>query len=148
MIDTHRELEHLAARITDLERAEAAIIGTFTPAYEGAAVPGVTTYTTQTGYYMRIGNWCIFALTVVWTAATGSGNVRITQLPFNNADTLDTAISCRTNSVTFANGSVQAFVTASGAFARLQSPATNAASTDVTVETAGEIRLEGAYRVA
>jgi hypothetical protein len=42
--------------------------GVFTPRYEGTGTAGVWTYTTQAGFYTRIGNRCFFNLSI--TAAT------------------------------------------------------------------------------
>lgn len=56
--------------------------GTFTPTIVGQAVAGTTTYTSQNGYYRRIGNIVIAQMTIVGTAATGTGNALIGGLPF------------------------------------------------------------------
>lgn len=57
--------------------------GTWTPTLTGGTAAGSTTYTTQTGDYSLIGNilTCTFVITI--TAATGTGNARIGNLPFN-----------------------------------------------------------------
>jgi hypothetical protein len=56
--------------------------GTFTPVIEGSTSAGSGTYTTQIGDYTVIGNLCFFNITLVWTAHTGTGDMRITGLPF------------------------------------------------------------------
>lgn len=55
--------------------------GTWTPTLNGAT-PGTTTYTSQNGYYTRIGNMVFVCGTIVLTAATGTGNAQIGALPF------------------------------------------------------------------
>lgn len=56
--------------------------GTFTPVIQGATLAGVGTYSIQNGYYTRVGNRCLFTLTVVWSAHTGTGSMLIAGLPF------------------------------------------------------------------
>lgn len=56
--------------------------GTFTPTVKGATTAGTYTYTTQSGSYVRIGNIVHFQAKVVWTAGTGTGQLRMTGLPF------------------------------------------------------------------
>lgn len=55
---------------------------TWTPTLLGASVAGSTTYTTQYGKYVRIGNLVFIEGTIVITAATGTGNATIGGLPF------------------------------------------------------------------
>jgi hypothetical protein len=61
--------------------------GTWTPVIQGSTASGTGTYTTQQGYYYRIG-WITFIVgKVTWTAHTGTGNIRISGLPFTpNSD--------------------------------------------------------------
>lgn len=112
---------------------------TYTPTYDGAT-PGTTTYTTQQGAWARIGK-CIFVTgTIVWTAATGTGNAQIS-LPVASANVSNQNYSgsVRTVNVTFANSSPQILLTSNASIFILQSPLTNAASTTVQVEAAGNI---------
>lgn len=61
----------------------------FTPTVDGA-VSGTTTYTSQKGQYMRIGNLAIVQYEVSYSAATGTGDMILGGLPFtiNNSITL------------------------------------------------------------
>jgi hypothetical protein len=54
---------------------------TFTPVIAGATTAGTGTYTTQSGYYLKIGNVVHFSLTCAWTAHDGTGGINITGLP-------------------------------------------------------------------
>ena len=58
--------------------------GTWTPVYGGASSAGSYTYSTQNGVYTKIGNRVTldFKLLNIVTGSIGSGNVRITGLPF------------------------------------------------------------------
>lgn len=56
--------------------------GTFVPTIQGQATGGTTTYTSQVGYYTRIGRMVSVSLFVSWSAATGTGVIRVMGLPF------------------------------------------------------------------
>lgn len=58
--------------------------GTWTPVYAGDTTAGTYTYTSQTGGYTKIGNRVTvdFKLLNITTSSVGSGDVRITGLPF------------------------------------------------------------------
>lgn len=55
---------------------------TFTPTAIGRTSAGSTTYVTQAGFYMRIGNVVITQFTIIYSAATGTGDILIGGLPF------------------------------------------------------------------
>ena len=61
--------------------------GTFTPTIVGTTTAGAGTYTTQTATYTRVGNLVTFSLTLVWTAHTGTGAMKISGLPFASKNT-------------------------------------------------------------
>lgn len=128
--------------------AAAAPEGVYTPTYLGATTPGVTTYTTQDGWWTRIGPLIFFNGRVIWTAATGTGTA-IISLPFTSQNTagMRYAVNVYTTNVTFANGSIQATIAPGVAFFSMLSPATNAAGTPVAVEAAGDIIFAGWYRI-
>ena len=56
--------------------------GTFTPTISGASSAGTGTYTTQQGRYTKIGNMVNINVSVYTSAHTGSGQIRLTNLPF------------------------------------------------------------------
>jgi hypothetical protein len=56
--------------------------GAWTPIVFGATTVGTTTYTQQDGAYSREGNAVTVTFEVVWSAASGTGNVKIGGLPF------------------------------------------------------------------
>ena len=58
-----------------------AAIQTVTPVIEGSSGAGVGTYTTQTFTFQQIGNVITFQLNIIWTATTGTGNLRVGGLP-------------------------------------------------------------------
>lgn len=56
--------------------------GSWTPTLIGSTTAGTTSYTTQQGYYTKIGSLVFITGTIVITAATGTGNATIGALPF------------------------------------------------------------------
>jgi hypothetical protein len=58
--------------------------GTFTPITSGGTSAGTGTYSTQNGWYTKIGQMVYFSLRVQTTAHTGTGDVRIGGLPFTS----------------------------------------------------------------
>ena len=60
--------------------------GTFTPTAVGGTTTGTTTYTFQYGYYTKIGRQVNLTILVAWSALTGTGNLRIGNLPFTCAN--------------------------------------------------------------
>lgn len=122
--------------------------GSWTPTYTGSATAGVTTYTVQTGFYAQIGCVAIVAGTLIWTAATGTGNVRI-NLPLTpaNVANLNYGGGLYSNGVTWANTGINWFIAPNVALLRLFSPASNAGSTEIAIEAAGEIRFTAVYFV-
>lgn len=142
----YRELEDILRRLEQVEALSRLRYskGAYTPTYDGAT-PGATTYTTQSGNYIRIGILVIANGNLTWTAATGTGGVRLGGLPFTPATGGQWAYAVWTNNVTFANGSVQGILQASVGAGQLFSPATNAAGTELAVEAAGTIRYTMVY---
>lgn len=141
--DILRRLDHLEA-LTQITYDS----GTFTPTLAGSTTPGVTTYVAQTGQYTKIGNRVDFALTLQWSAATGTGNPRIGGLPYASIAGQNFAPSIWHSTVTFANGSVAVLLSPSATTMRLFSPLTNAAATELVMEAAGLVVIEGTYFVA
>jgi len=60
--------------------------GTFTPEFQGGTTAGTYTYSSQTGYYTKIGNlvYVNVGLSNVNTTNAGAGTMQISGLPFAN----------------------------------------------------------------
>ena len=56
--------------------------GTFTPVVAGSVAAGTGTYTSQSGFYTRMGNTVTFSFNVTWTSHTGTGAITILNMPF------------------------------------------------------------------
>jgi len=70
--------------------------GTFTPVAVGSSTAGVGTYAgfLQNGSYTRIGNKVFFRLGIGWSAHTGTGNLRISGLPFTASNMFNMSTPC------------------------------------------------------
>ena len=56
--------------------------GTWTPTYYGSSTAGTTTYTSQAGTYVKIGNSVYCECLLTWTAKTGTGDGLVGGFPF------------------------------------------------------------------
>lgn len=123
--------------------------GTFVPTYLGGTTPGVTTYTLQAGFWVRVGALVVATATVAWSAATGTGDAQFS-LPFTAVNTTNEnyAVPVRLNLVTFANSAPTGQLAANTAYIILVSPLTNAASAVSQVEAAGLAIYTANYFVA
>ena len=63
---------------------------TWTPTLEGQTTAGTTTYGTQSGTYIRVGNIVTASFIITGSAATGTGNVLISGLPFPCVNSINT----------------------------------------------------------
>jgi hypothetical protein len=56
--------------------------GTWTPTIIGTGTAGTASYSTQNGTYTKVGRMVYFQCELLWSAGSGSGNLRIAGLPF------------------------------------------------------------------
>jgi hypothetical protein len=68
--------------------------GTFTPNAIGTTTAGTVTYGLRNGRYTKIGNSVNFQIAIGWSAHTGTGQLRITGLPFTSINVANTFWSC------------------------------------------------------
>jgi len=126
--------------------------GTFTPTIVGATVAGTGTYSEQNGFYTKVGNRVMVNLALTWSAHTGTGNMRISGLPFNNENTTgNLAIPSLyvSNIALTAGNTVQAFVNVNGTQILLyQVPTGGGASVQIPIDTAGTIYVSMQYQTA
>lgn len=148
-LDVHRALRSMDRRLERLETSGTGYeFGTYTPTYYGSSTAGVTTYTTQVGAYTRMGAQVTATGFIVWTGATGTGNVRIS-LPYAAANVSGQRFACAvfTDGVTFTGSGVQGLLFPNSNELRLFSPASNASPTELSVEAAGAIAFTIVYFV-
>jgi hypothetical protein len=122
--------------------------GTYTPTYLGGTTPGTTTYSLQEGAWTRFGNIVFVNGVVVWTAANGTGEARIS-LPF-----VPTAGAARRASgglrvvnVTFTTTTPVLILNPTAAYFTMESPASNTAGNTIQVEAAGNVTFSLSYGV-
>lgn len=148
-LELQRQIRDIADRLERLEKQDIGPVeGTYTPTYEGGSSAGVTTYTTQAGFYVRSGNMIFFMVRITWTAATGTGNAQVS-LPFTakNTTSKEYAIGVWSSGLTFANGNVVGRILENQAFFTFQSLLTNASPSASAVEAAGDIIASGWYTI-
>jgi hypothetical protein len=142
-----RRLDALETLLERLRKVDAGgVVVSYTPTYEGGTTPGATTYSVQVGAYIREGNKVTATGTLIWTAATGTGNARVS-LPIAAVNTTDLDYSGGLDlvSVTFANSTPTLELIYNTAYFQMRSPATNAAGALVQMEAAGTIIFTVTY---
>jgi hypothetical protein len=89
--------------------------GTWTPSAAGSTTAGTANYTYRDGKYTKIGNVVYFACWIDYSGGTGTGNQRITGLPFTSSSSItNTSFSALTRSNNnFSGGNVIASLDAS-----------------------------------
>lgn len=147
-----RKIDQILRRLDDLE-AQSKINyakGTYTPTYVGGTTAGTTTYAAngQVGEYTRIGRLVYFTGRVEWTAATGTGDARIS-IPFTASarTNLNWVVALGINNVTYAQNAPVGFINPSTAYFDIRSPITNAGATRSQVEAAGIVNFTGFFSV-
>lgn len=81
--------------------------GTFTPVVYGSVSAGVGTYQQQSGEYTKVGRLVFVSLKLAWSAHTGTGNMRISGMPFNMGQGVASVFA---NGLTYAGTHLQPFI--------------------------------------
>ena len=125
--------------------------GTFTPTVIGTSTAGTATYGVQVGNYTRIGREVLFRIAVAWSGGTGTGNLRVTGLPFTvNANNGNCAIACNpasTLAVTAGYDQVTAFTVQNTTQIQINEIDFNTASGPIAYDGTGSITFTGNYYV-
>lgn len=127
--------------------------GTWTPTVLGSTVDGTTTYSVQNGVYVKVGNMVYCQALLIWTAVTGTGNLRFGGLPFTSVNLANSQ-----HSVTFgvvsdialiANNIMTGILPASSStIAAYSTPVGGGAYEDVAIDGAGYVSFSIVYRSA
>ena len=126
--------------------------GTWTPTVIGTTTAGTATYAYQNGKYTKIGRMVFVECFIDWSSGTGTGDLRIANLPFT-VDTSTVTYPCATigriNNVTLTAGATpQAyFVPAATEIMLNQSVSGGGAFTAIPYDGSGLIMLSGTYTV-
>lgn len=126
--------------------------GTWVPVVYGTTTAGTGTYTAQSGYYNIIGEICFYTAYLSWSAHTGSGNIRISGLPFvAKTDAAPHTISGSTyHSGLSLSAGYTLFVTTNNATDILslkQVPSGGGTASDVPIDTSAFLIVSGFYFV-
>jgi hypothetical protein len=121
--------------------------GTWTPVMSGSITAGTGTYTTQAGYFTRIGRTVFVQCQIVWSAHTGSGFMYIS-LPYTASASLQYGM----NIIDYANLTVTgtAFIQTRPSFASAVltvSPATGGSVTTIPFDSAATVLFNLTYFV-
>ena len=123
--------------------------GTFVPTVVGTTAAGTGTYSTNTGRYTKVGNLVTFQVFIDWTAHTGTGNMKISNLPFTNGAGLWACNVGYSNGIALTAGNIlTAYVDANLSQINLsQYPTGGGTATLIPLDTAGAIVLSASYSV-
>lgn len=121
----------------------------FTPTARGTGVNGAGTYSVQTGKYIQIGNMVFFWIAIAWTAHTGTGTLRIADLPVAAGAGINYPVSVRCDNFTYGAGKqLVGYVAASASEITLEAQETATSSAEITLDTSvGTFTISGCYLV-
>ena len=120
----------------------------WTPTVFGDAVAGVGTYTTQQGYYTQIGELLHFTAKVIWTAHTGTGDLRMTlPLPVRTLANYEPFGGFASDSLNlpFQNTYVVSFFVSGSSTCIPSVIRDNNSTLGITISATGDINYEGWY---
>jgi hypothetical protein len=122
--------------------------GTFTPTIIGTSAAGVGTYSAQVGTYTKIGRSVQFAVNVIWSAHTGTGNMKVAALPFTaDGSAANPPVSLYVTALTFPASILVGYVEQGNTTIWLGTAATGAATTQLAIDAAATVYAAGQYFV-
>jgi hypothetical protein len=123
--------------------------GTFTPAITGGTTAGTATYVGRSGKYTKIGNQVHVQIFIDWNSHTGTGDTRITGLPFTNGANFSGAVVGYANAITVTAGYfIAAYVDAAQPWILLnQIPTGGGTNQTVPIDPAGILVVSATYTV-
>jgi len=124
--------------------------GTFLPNVQGSTTTGVGVYSTTDARYTKVGRLVTAEIYIVWSAHTGTGDLRIGGLPFTaNASFYSAAtIGLASNIALSASNTISAFNQINSTFINIiQSPVGGGAFSYVPMDVAGTMVLSITYSV-
>jgi hypothetical protein len=125
--------------------------GTWTPTVVGSSTAGTATYVVRAARYTKIGRLVQFELYLEWNSGTGTGELRITGLPFTPASSNTypaCAIGFASNvTLTASNVPTAAVIDSPAAIWIRQTPVGGGTATNVAYDAAGTLLISGTYSV-
>lgn len=119
--------------------------GAWTPVLVGVTSAGTGTYSAQVGTFTKIGNVVHFDIYIVWTAHTGTGQMKIT-LPFTAGTGVEYVCNVFLANLTFSN-SLAGVILSGDDDISLFTYASNSARSALNMDTAATLSISGTYRV-
>ena len=124
--------------------------GSFSPVIEGTTSAGTATYSRQAGVYTKVGNCVNFWVDIIYSSGSGSGNLKITGLPYTSSSTtMVKTYFAHTYDISLTAGNIAAATLSLNATQLLikQLPTGGGATSSVAYDAAGEIQITGSYFV-
>ena len=124
--------------------------GTWTPTIIGSVTAGTASYSGQQyGKYTKVGNLVYVTCYVIWTSGTGTGNLKITGLPFTSSNAAGIYGPCAIGQIETVpyTGTPAGYVDNNGVSISLQGNSSNASATQIAYDAAGNILLSATYLV-
>jgi len=119
-------------------------VGTFTPTVVGSTSAGTATYGGQSGRYTKIGNRVLFSISLDYSGHTGTGDMRISGLPFtavgNDVVTLFAA------NLSYTGTHLQPFMVSTQIW--MNQTTSGGADTYIPMDAACQLQLTGEYRTS
>ena len=122
--------------------------GTFSVGIAGSTTAGTVNVTSTAGYYTKIGNVVHAFGFVSWSSATGSGNLKLTGLPFTSSSSGQyyPAGSMTSADLTFSH-TITPYVSIGSTFMQIQQSQSGATATFVQVDASATIYFNVTYFV-
>jgi hypothetical protein len=127
--------------------------GTFTPTVEGTGAVGTGTYARQIGVYTKIGNIVTINVWLQWSSHTGTGDMKLSNLPFTSIGTNNFRASGTfgwvDNLTLTANNVIgMAMTPATTSASVTQYPAGGGAASGVLMDTAANLHFAMTYQTS
>lgn len=119
--------------------------GAWTPVLVGATSAGTGTYSAQVGTFTKIGNVVHFDIYIVWTAHSGTGQMKIT-LPFPSKVGVEYVVGVFPANLNFANQLAGAILSGDDDIS-LFTFSSGSARAALNMDTAATLSISGTYRV-
>jgi len=119
-------------------------VGTFTPTVVGSTTAGTATYTNQTGRYTKIGNRVVISIALDYSLHTGTGDMRISGLPYSSA--ANDVVAMFASSLTFTGTHLQPFTNTTQIL--LSQTSSTLSDSYIPVDAACQLIISGSYRTS
>ena len=119
----------------------------FTPTIVGSTTAGTATYSSATGRATKVGRLVTFSLRVIYSAGTGTGNLRVGGLPYTVGYASVCAVEAENIALTALYYPVATAQVSNTTIAIEQLPTGGGAAAAVPYDAAGDITVSGSYIV-